>query len=212
MEHQSPKDGRQIAVPPSDRVLPALRLLFDGFQYANDLGTPLAEFAVSLETLQRFAVAEIDIRWLTRKGYAVAVCDDKPLPHDCAADFSPRTRFMVSLDGLRYAKEVFELCAEASEPDVLIPTWDSSHRKLKLGECVVKRFHVPAPNQELILQSFQEDGWPPQIEDPIPPIRNIDPKRRLHDTVLALNRCQTGRRIRFRGDGTGVGVYWEIES
>ena len=212
MEHQSPKDGREPAVPPSDRVLSALRLLFDGFQYASDLGTPLFEFAVSLETMQRFAVAEIDIFWLTRKGFALAFCDGAPLSAERAADFCPETRFIVSSEGIRYAKEVFELRLVASEPEVRVPTWDSSHRKLKLGESVVKRFHVPAPNQELILQSFQEDGWPPQIEDPIPPLRNVDQRRRLHDTILALNRCQTGKRIRFRGDGTGVGVYWELDS
>jgi hypothetical protein len=77
-------------------VLPALRLLFDGFQYESDLGWPLAEFAVSLETLQRFSVAEIDIRWLTRKGYALAFCDGASLSAERVLDFSPGTRFTVS--------------------------------------------------------------------------------------------------------------------
>lgn len=205
--------NRSTSVPlPSTRVLPALRLLLDGYQYANDVGAPLMEFAISIETMRQFSVAEIDIRWLTRKGYAVAICDEKPLPCDSTADFSSHTIFIASVDGLRYAQEILDVQVVAMVPKKLVPCWDSAQRKLKLGDCVVKRFHVPAPNQELILSSFQEESWPPHIADPIPPVRKSDPKRRLSDTILALNRCQAGQRIRFRGDGTGTGVYWEIES
>lgn len=213
MEHQqSPTEGHDLFVVPSDRVLPALRLLLDGFQYSSDLGAPLFEFSVSLETLRRFAVAEIDLLWLTRKGYAQAFCDGAPVTAVCTARFPLETRFTMSLEGVRYAREMLGSSTVRRDVEVTVPTWDRSHRKLKLGECVVKKFHVPAPNQELILQSFQEDGWPPQIEDPIPPVRNVDQRRRLHDTILALNRCQAEKKIRFRGDGTGVGVYWELDS
>ena len=37
-----------------------------------------------------------------------------------------------------------------------------------------------------------------------------DPKRRLSDTTKCLNRKQTNELIRFRGDGTGEGVTWEL--
>jgi hypothetical protein len=205
-------DRTQEFAPLSDRLLPALRLLFDGYQYANDVGMPLEEFAVSFESLRRLAVAEIDLLWLARKGYVITVGDEMWRDNDSPAVISSQTLFMFSPDGLRYAAQALKLDPKSEVPEPHLPTWDISRRKLKLGDHVVKHFQVPAPNQEMILRCFQEDGWPPQIQDPIPPARNVDPRRRLHDTILALNRCQTSPRIRFRGDGTGVGVYWEIEA
>jgi hypothetical protein len=47
-----------------------------------------------------------------------------------------------------------------------------------------------------------------RIDDPLPPQADQDPKRRLHDTINALNRKQRQRVIRFSGDGTGQGVRW----
>jgi hypothetical protein len=43
----------------------------------------------------------------------------------------------------------------------------------------------------------------------MPPQGDVDPKRRLHETIKALNGRRLARLIRFRGDGTGQGVLWE---
>jgi hypothetical protein len=59
------------------------------------------------------------------------------------------------------------------------------------------------------LSAFQEDGWPHRIDDPLPPLDDIEPKCRLHDSIKRLNRHHKDRVIRFRGDGTGEGVCWE---
>ena len=75
---------------------------------------------------------------------------------------------------------------------------------------MVKVFKLPSPNQETVLMAFQEEGWPPKIDDPLPPHGDILPKRRLHDTIKSLNRNQKSRRLRFMGDGTGEGVCWEL--
>jgi hypothetical protein len=62
----------------------------------------------------------------------------------------------------------------------------------------------------MILDAFEELGWPRHIDDPLPPHREQDPKRRLHNTIDSLNRGQVNRfLIRFRGNGTGRGVGWE---
>jgi hypothetical protein len=90
------------------------------------------------------------------------------------------------------------------------PFWDSNRRELRLGSQVVKRFKWPAMNQELIVLAFEEEGWPRRIDDPLPLDPNIDPKRRLHDTIKCLNRHQLIPLIKFRGDGTGQGVLVEI--
>ena len=90
------------------------------------------------------------------------------------------------------------------------PRWDQERHELWFGDIVIKRFRQPAPNQEKILDAFQEENWPRRIDDPLGPRAGYDPKRRLHDTIVSLNRNQKGSSVRFFGDGTGQGVCWEI--
>ncbi len=198
------------AFPPA-RVLSALELLQDARNYATDLTLPLTEFAVSIQTMRRHFVADIDIRWLLGKGF-VQVTQREDATNSPV--FPRWTLISLTPQGVAYAARVLsgqDAVDEQPAPAIVSgPFWDGSQRELRLGQQTVKRYRVPAPNQELILETFQEDLWPTHIEDPIPPTRNIDPKRRLHDTILALNRGQAHARIRFRGDGKGSGVCWEI--
>jgi hypothetical protein len=89
------------------------------------------------------------------------------------------------------------------------PIWDKDRRMLRFGAQVVKQFKVPAPNQEIILESFEEDNWPIRIDDPLPRQSAVDPKRRLHDTINSLNRNQRANLLRFTGDGSGEAICWE---
>jgi hypothetical protein len=90
-----------------------------------------------------------------------------------------------------------------------VPFWDEERRELWFRNRLVKCFRQPAPNQEAILQAFQEEGWPHRIDDPLSPNGKVKPKVRLHDTVKFLNH-QATRLLRFRGDGTGEAVCWEV--
>ncbi len=90
------------------------------------------------------------------------------------------------------------------------PIWDRDKRELRVGDKVVKQFKWPAENQERVLDAFQDEGWPPRIDDPLLPHPKICPKRRLHDTLKCLNRKQANELIKFRGDGTGLGVILEL--
>ncbi len=90
----------------------------------------------------------------------------------------------------------------------MTPRWDREQRVLRCGPLVLKRFRKTAPNQELILSSFEELGWPRRIDDPIPPHPEIMPSARLHGTIKDLNRGMAVRVIRFCGDGSGMGVLW----
>ena len=90
------------------------------------------------------------------------------------------------------------------------PHWDRDRQELLVGSIVVKRFRVPAVSQEAILAAFEEDAWPPRIDDPLPPRRDQSPKRRLQETIKSLNRNQKHPLVRFQGDGTAQGVLWEF--
>jgi hypothetical protein len=73
---------------------------------------------------------------------------------------------------------------------------------------LVKQYSRPSPNQELILAAFQEEGWPPRVDDPLPPCDDQEPRQRLRDAIKNLNRGQHHGIIRFFGDGTGRGIRW----
>jgi len=75
---------------------------------------------------------------------------------------------------------------------------------------VVKHFRVPAQIQQLILSAFEEECWPEHIDDPLPGSGHIDSHARLHDAIHRLNGHQTHRLLRFRGNGNGTGVSWEL--
>ena len=74
----------------------------------------------------------------------------------------------------------------------------------------VERFRVPARNQEVILSAFEEDGWPEQIDDPMPVRGGFDPKTRLHHAINRLNRAQENALLCFHGNGRGTGIFWKF--
>jgi hypothetical protein len=90
------------------------------------------------------------------------------------------------------------------------PRWDAIRRELSLAGQIVKRFRVPARNQETILSVFEEEGWAEHIQDPLPVTHDIDAPTRLHDAINRLNRCQINPLLRFHGDGKGTGVFWQL--
>lgn len=98
----------------------------------------------------------------------------------------------------------------ASAASALRPRWDARRHELLLGGLIVKRFRVPARNQETILSVFEEEGWPEHIDDPLPVTPNIDAPTRLHDAINRLNGCQINPLLRFHGNGNGTGVSWEL--
>jgi hypothetical protein len=75
---------------------------------------------------------------------------------------------------------------------------------------LVKRYIVPAQNQELVLAVFEEEGWPASIDDPLPFGGTVDRWRRLKSTIHKLNSCQEQAIVRFHGNGTGDGIRWRF--
>lgn len=92
----------------------------------------------------------------------------------------------------------------------LTPRYDRRARLLSWGRHALKRYAQPSENQERVLLAAEEHGWPPWLDDPLPTRHDLCPKARLHDAVKNLNRRQRPRLIRFKGDGTGGRVGWEL--
>jgi hypothetical protein len=92
----------------------------------------------------------------------------------------------------------------------LKPRWDAIRRELSLSGLIIKRFRVPARNQEIILSVFEEEDWVEHIHDPLPVTMDVDAPTRLHDAINRLNKCQINPLLRFHGDGKGTGIFWEI--
>ena len=60
-----------------------------------------------------------------------------------------------------------------------------------------------APNQAKILSSFEEEGWPKRIDDPLK-------RGKLRQTLKDLQKKFKDAPITFRADGTGQGILWMI--
>jgi len=95
-------------------------------------------------------------------------------------------------------------------PSDVKPLWEARNRELRVDGIIVKRFRVPAGNQELILSAFQEEGWPAYIDDPLPTKSEVSSKRRLHNAITRLNGGQLAPLLRFHGNGNGEGVGWQF--
>ena len=117
---------------------------------------------------------------------------------------------ILTAEGILYLQAVI-----AGGPDVpdLLPRWDGGRRQLWLGGRLLKEFRQPAPNQTALLDAFERRGWAARhVVDPLPPTpgeREDEAQLRLQETVKNLNRGLPPGTIRFRGDGTGRGVWWE---
>lgn len=97
-----------------------------------------------------------------------------------------------------------------ASPSAEGPFYDQDRREFWVGNRLVKSYRQPSTVQQAILSAFQELGWPARIDDPLPRAPGQEPKLRLREAIKRLNRHQQRRLIRFRADGTGTGILWEI--
>ncbi len=208
----------------------ALALLLESHAYAEELGRSAWDFAVEIASLRAAGLTTSDLRWLVCKGF-VEHAREATMPGDqtrCfrasgGLTFSRRTCFVLTETGVAYARRAIanschppgsngdgERVVEEHASSTRRPKWDRERQELRVGEIVVKQYKVPAANQETILAAFEEEGWPVRLDDPLPPHPEQDSKRRLHDTIVSLNRNQKNPVIRFSGDGSGQGVRWQL--
>ena len=206
----------------------AIAELVEAHDYARDADCDPWQFAVEISRLQELGLTYSDLRWLveraTRSMHEVtrSADPDRKFARGINTRFSPDTRFLLTDAGrclaggnpseptlIRLTPQPGSMTpapAVSGTPDA--PKWNSNVGVLSFARGSSSVFLAPARNQEIILSAFEEEGWPPRIDDPLPPSRNVEPKRRLHDTIKWLNRDQEARVLAFLGDGTGEGVRW----
>lgn len=208
----------------------ALELLLQANNYATCINVDLWEFAVDILQFRRLGLSENDIRLLVRMRLVDHALETLPTDKGmrqfksatCSC-FTEQTCFILTPLGVLAAKDSNSSQGEASSANIprvdsvrctrsdnaLVPEWDAECRVLSWEGKIVKQFKWLAANQELVLNAFQEECWPKRILDPLSPQPSQVMKRRLSDTIKCLNRSQINPLIRFRGDGTGEGVFWE---
>jgi hypothetical protein len=194
--------------------------LYDASCYAHQLNRSIWDFAEEIASLRQGGLTNGDLRWLVCNGLVEHGREITKLgeerrafQHTVGLHFSKKTCFVLTDVGSLYVKECLTQPAQTGpngKVRPIKPKWDRDLQELRLGNEIVKRFKVPAPNQEMVLAVFEEENWPVYVDDPLPPHPNIDPKSRLHDTINSLNRNQQNNLIQFRGNGSGKGVRWEL--
>lgn len=207
----------------SESVVRAIQTLARAKCYARETEHDTWDFAVEIQRMYELGLTDCELRWLICMGLA---SNAQELTQEGQATRSFGERGSLRLDAITcfvLTDQGSALAHQIGAPESLVdvpveipgretsekPEWNPSLRRLRMGGRVVKEFRVPAENQELILGTFAEDGWPARIDDPLPPIEGIVPKRRLQSAITCLNRNQRNNLIRFRGDGCGIGILWE---
>jgi len=190
-----------------------MQILLEARGYAADLQRDAWDFAVELVSLHTAGITSAELRWLMCHGL-IAHALECSVPEKHERQFRQASNLMLTAQSCFVLTERgLALARPAEEPvspaPAVIPRYFPDLKELWFQGTLVKRFKVPAHNQELILSAFEEEGWPPHLDDPLPPLDGIEPKRRLHDAVGKLNRNQHQRMLHFRGAGDGRGLRWE---
>jgi len=108
----------------------------------------------------------------------------------------------AGLRGIRVSVE--DHATNEKKSNTLKPEWNREIGELRFNNEVVRKVKTSvAKCVVLILDSFQELGWPRRIDSPLDP----DPVR-FHDAIASLNERLT--KICFSADGSGKGIRWDL--
>lgn len=230
MGNRSTQSASRSARLLSVAVRAALAELLKAYEFAEDAGVDLWQFSIELEQLAQFGLTVSDARWLAAKGFVRhaeentrSSAAERSFQEKDGLTFASRSVVVLSASGATFARELasdldVEIAESPNDTDsletsVLVvakPIWIPGQRELMVDGRVVKRFKVPAVNQELILSAFEEEGWPQCIFDPLPQDNTLAPARRMHNAISRLNGKQINVLVRFSGNGHGTGICWEL--
>jgi hypothetical protein len=216
---------------PAGLALSGMALLLEAFDCARDAGSSPWDYAIGVPQLREAGVSNSSLTWLLQKEYAEHLVEST-VPGDVKRVFrsvetsllSERSCLVLSETGALFVGSLFRSacsgtgCGSAESPDIeplapqvdesAKPHFDATRRRFLVGAELVKQFRGRIANQERLLSAFEEEGWPPCVDDPLPGPKEKS-NQRLHDTVKALNHHQIVPRVHFFRDGTGERVCWE---
>jgi hypothetical protein len=220
----APEESNDL--PISGGIRTALALLQHALDCAKDAQAPPWDFALEISQLYAAGLTITDLRWMVAKEFvehadetSVHGNEHRAFTPSRGLNFLPTTCVLLTIKGVALAArenaaaspdEIRGANGKSHPRASLKPQWDAARRELSLGGRMVKQFHVPARNQELILSAFQEEDWPESIDDPLTGEIDIDPKTRLNDAVYRLNHKQLGCLLRFHVNRHGSGVCWSL--
>lgn len=220
---QSHPQSRKSQQPLTRAQAQALLHLLEAFESAEELRQPVLQFSCQLRGLHDHGFTDANLRWLLALGYADHLIETTKLEEKerhfrsiANSRFTEASCLVLTARGARRARTLLThdhaLLHTHSQPPERKPHFDLARRQLYLGEVLVKSYSQPAKNQVTILASFQEEGWPPRLDDPLPGNDGVDARRRLNEAIRSLNAHQQARRLDFRGDGTGTAILWNLLS
>lgn len=102
------------------------------------------------------------------------------------------------------------LGGEHSERDPEKPHWDRRAGELRFRGVVVREVPKVSRSHNIvpILDAFEEDGWPPEIDDPLTSGGSDDRRRRAIET---LNNRMLKQWMWFECNGDGTGFRWRAK-
>jgi hypothetical protein len=171
--------------------------------------------AIPIDQLRSLGLSDATLLIMLYRGHITHL---RPAPQPAnSLLLTEASSFILTPAGERFAdqllsgileRKLFALWQVLQEQPHVIPRFDRDDRVLCWGPFELKGFAQPAKNQELVLLTAEELGWPRWFDDPLPPRRRPRPAVRLHDTIKYLNRHQRPNLIKFRGDGSGQRIGW----
>jgi hypothetical protein len=209
----------------SHNVRDALELLHRARQLACNAERTAEEFSIEISRLFLLGVSPCELRWLLCKGY-IQHLTDVTLPNESGRNLRPsnswrfgkRSCFSLTSTGVHFAEA---LCTanvsrtpEAIEQvrqhlnSVSVPMWRKDSRELLVNGTTIKKFVVPARNQVRILDAFEEEHWVPQIDDPLPPVAQLNQRLRLNKTIHRLNHSLHPPLLHFSCEH-GESISWQ---
>ncbi len=184
---------------------------------------------IPLSRFREWGIGDAILLWMLYHGHVEHSCRVSGAPNERSLPaFSPHFSFP---DSSRFSlTDLGQAFAETFLADVMVPLdergfqnargslllgasapqYDRESRVFTWGVHLVKLFRQPSTNQEAILTTAEELGWPRWFDDPLPRSQLRNPKRAVQDTIKDLNRRQHFRIVHFQGDGTGTRVGWEL--
>ena len=196
----------------SESISTAMSMLYRSYCYARQAKRDIWDFSIELADFRAANLFSFDLRWLIAQGF-VAHAQDASRIGEPIRRFVPvknlsipeRSCFVLTKKGIGLVSAIkSKQCSTNASSSAnyqplpsaqaynngsecttssLAPIWDPVVRELRLNSLLVKSYRRPAPNQERILNAFQEDDWPARIDDPLPPASELDCQRRLSATI-----------------------------